>query len=252
MGKIKFLIILSLLSIFLLSVGCEKQDNRLKSNNSDTTFNSVWSYANTTEIKIEIADNVLAKNYYVVVDGSGSMSDLERRTGGKSKSEVSKEALIEFIKYVPDDANLGLLAFDSAFNRPKERVPLRSKNAIEFTARVREIGTGGGTPLGDAVFMAYEKLEKQAEKQLGYGEYYLIVITDGMANEGKRDLDEVIKHIISKSPVIIYTIGFHIDENHALNQPGRTVYKTANNFEELKQGLQDVLAESEKFNKISD
>jgi hypothetical protein len=48
------------------------------------------------------------------------------------------------------------------------------------------------------------------------------------------------------NPVQIYTIGFCISES-ALNQPDRIIYQSANNPEELRKGLERVLAESTRF-----
>jgi Ca-activated chloride channel family protein len=53
--------------------------------------------------------------------------------------------------------------------------------------------------------------------------------------------------LLGESPVVLQTIGFCIGAKHALNQAGRTMYKEANNVEELRQGLADVLAEAPQF-----
>jgi Ca-activated chloride channel family protein len=47
--------------------------------------------------------------------------------------------------------------------------------------------------------------------------------------------------------VVVHTVGFCIDEDHVLNQPGRTYYTAASNPDELRQGLQAVLAEAPNF-----
>jgi hypothetical protein len=47
----------------------------------------------------------------------------------------------------------------------------------------------------------------------------------------------------------LHTIGFDIGEGHSLNQPGKTDYSSAQNPEQLRKSLQDVLAESEEFGK---
>jgi hypothetical protein len=52
---------------------------------------------------------------------------------------------------------------------------------------------------------------------------------------------------LKTTPINIYSIGFCIGENHALNQPGRTFYKAADNPAALRKGLEEVLAESETF-----
>lgn len=195
------------------------------------------------EVK-EVADDVLAVNYYVVLDDSGSMDDSEC-SGDEDKMTVAKRALLEFMRSVPDKANLGiglLNGGDSSY----ELVSLGSDNRDAFTAAVQGVDANGGTPLHDAVMRAYKALMRQGRRQLGYGEYHLVVVTDGAANFG-QDPTEVVNDIVQNSPVVITTIGFCIGEDHALNQPGRTVYKAADNPGALSAGLQSVLAESPVF-----
>lgn len=191
----------------------------------------------------EVADDLTAKNYYLVVDGSGSMAD----TGcgeGREKLDVAKDALKLFIRKLPQDAGLGVHAFDA--RGIGERIAIAKQN---FSAAEREIDAlqaGGGTPLSMAVEQGYEALTEQAKKQLGYGEYNLVIVTDGEANSGYEPDDEV-DFLLQNSPITVHTVGFCINENHSLNQPGYTIYKSANNPEALSAGLEDVLSEAPDF-----
>lgn len=194
-----------------------------------------------------LSDNMLITNIYVVFDGSGSMGGTAC-SGGLSKIEAAKKALNSFVSYVPDRANLGLSAFDR--NGIHERAALGVNNREHFTSAIGQISIGGQTPLNTAINGAYAKLTEQARQQLGYGEYHLVVITDGEASNGYEP-DKVVEKLISESPVVVHTIGFCIDNDHSLNQPGRTIYKTATDYESLKRGLQGVLAEAPEFS-VSD
>jgi hypothetical protein len=89
-------------------------------------------------------------------------------------------------------------------------------------------------------------LTKQGIQQFGYGEYTMVVITDGQASNKTR-LNDLVQFILNNSPIQIYTIGFGIGTHHTLNQPGLTQYKPAENLAELQKGLKDVLAEAETF-----
>ena len=82
---------------------------------------------------------------------------------------------------------------------------------------------------------------------MGYGEYHLVIVTDGEANDGE-DPREAVDALLAKSPVVLHTIGFCIGETHSLNQKGRVFYQSADNPEELRKGLTDVLAEATSFN----
>jgi uncharacterized protein with von Willebrand factor type A (vWA) domain len=224
--------------ILLLSLGCETKPTR-----QPLAFSGIWPPEIKEGEKVEVARDLLVKNYYVILDSSGSMGDHECGEGS-TKSQVSKKAFAEFLSVIPSQANVGLLVFDR--DGVRERAPLGTKNRDRILAEVNVMEPGDGTPLYDAVAVGLSAIEKQARLQLGYGEYHMVIVTDGMANPGQEP-DEVVNHILKNTPIMIHTIGFCINENHPLNQPGRTSYRTAKDSQELIKGLKAVLAESEKF-----
>ncbi len=186
------------------------------------------------DIQVELKKTGV-KNYYIIFDGSGSMAG--------EKLEIAKKALTKFIKVIPDKANIGLTSFDvSGFF---ERSPLGSTKG-EIIKQVEKIRAGGNTPLGGCIDIAYEKLGTQAVRQMGYGEYNLVIITDGEATDGGK-MGIAVDRILAETPVVIYTLGLRIGEGHALNQPGKIYYKSADNYEDLSKGLESVLAETEDF-----
>jgi uncharacterized protein with von Willebrand factor type A (vWA) domain len=146
-------------------------------------------------------------------------------------------------KSIPANANLGLFAFH---NQGISTLPLATDNREAFIQAIGQIQAGGKTPLSDAMIHTYKTFTEQGQRQLGYGEYTIVVVTDGYANSISR-LKDVVDEVLSQSPIIIYSIGFCIGEEHSLNQPGRTIYKSADNPRQLQKGLQEVLAESESF-----
>jgi len=111
---------------------------------------------------------------------------------------------------------------------------------------VHNITQGGGTPLSEAFQSSFLMLTKQGLQQLGYGEYTIVVITDGAASS-RVQLNKWVHFVLNNSPIQIYTIGFGIGTDHTLNQPGLTQYKPAENLAELQMGLKEVLAEAETF-----
>ena len=195
--------------------------------------------------EVVLDKNLIARNYYVVFDGSGSMDDKACGSNDK-KIMVARRALGEWGKTISSDANLGLLTFDNRGIAERVTLGVGGKNRNNFTNEINVAGPSGGTPLYSAIVIAYEKLENQARKQLGYGEYNLVVVTDGEANVGENP-KQIVNYVSENSPVVIHTIGFCIGSNHSLNQRGRTNYKEANNPESLKDGLKEVLAESSTF-----
>ncbi|HOP65078.1 MAG TPA: hypothetical protein PK906_16995, partial [Spirochaetota bacterium] len=81
---------------------------------------------------------------------------------------------------------------------------------------------------------------------MGYGEYSLIILTDGQATDGNK-MKYAVDRILEDTPIAIHTIGLKIGAGHALNQPGKIYYKAAENLKELSKGLESVLAETEDF-----
>ena len=205
-----------------------------------------WPFFNTSETSVAPGgvDSAVSmkRNYYVVFDASGSMAT-SQCSGTESKITVAKRALVEFADKLPADVNLGLSVFDNGGMR--ELIALGPLRSGAVARAIAEIGAGGGTPLAESIQLAYDALTVQGRKQLGYGEFHLIVITDGDASTA--DPRTVVNPMLANSPVVLHTIGFCIGADHSLNQPGRVIYRAADNPAELASGLADVLAESPAF-----
>ena len=183
------------------------------------------------------------RNYYVVFDASGSMVETKCAGGSGSKIDVAKRALAEFASKLPRDVNLGLSVFD--VHGIREVLPLGPIREDVLAQAINPIRAGGATPLAESIRMASEALTVQGRRQSGYGEFHLVVITDGEASGPSPKT--VVDKLLAESPIVLHTIGFCIGENHSLNQPGRVVYRSADNPAELARGLADVLAESPSF-----
>ncbi len=204
--------------------------------------NKIWPFLSDEQEARGLAQNPLTQNYILIFDGSGSMGDV-KCSAGRRKIEVAKEAVTEWSKTVPADANIGLVAFH---NKGWVIGKLGQTDRQNFIQGVQSLSYGGKTPLTKAFNQAYQDMTRQGGRQLGYGEYTIVVVTDGIANSPAQ-LSHIVNTINAASPIMIYTIGFCIGEKHSLNQPGETIYKAADNPEALRQGLQEVLAESVTF-----
>ena len=174
----------------------------------------------------------LARNFYFVLDGSGSMD---------GKMEEAKAAIKIFVDTVPEEnVNLGLFVFDNQGTR--EVVPLAPHNRAQFMAAVNQASPGGGTPLGTSIKTGVDALTTQYKKQLGYGEYRLIVVTDGEASDS---ISTGVKPA-NRYGIPIYTIGFGIGERRALRKHSIS-YRSADSAEELKQALEQAASELDVY-----
>jgi Mg-chelatase subunit ChlD len=187
---------------------------------------------------------LMARNYYVVFDGSGSMREPACGSGQASKIDAAKRALAAFAASVPAEANLGLLVFDH--QGVHEALALGPAQPGRFVELVNGVQAAGGTPLRQSIQAAYHALTQQGRRQLGYGEYHLVVVTDGEANSD-QDPRDAVAGLLQESPVVLHTIGFCIGAQHSLNQPGRTLYLAADDPDALRRGLGEVLAEAPAF-----
>jgi Ca-activated chloride channel family protein len=202
-----------------------------------------------TPINIKIPENIggeakLTRNIYFIMDGSGSMN--ERTTsdcGGDQeftdKITGARWAIKKFLENVPEDVNIGLYVFD--FHGRREVVPLGASNREAFISAVDDIEASGTTPLAEAIRFGTDQLVQQYKKQLGYGEFRLVVVTDGIA-EG---IPEAAIYAARRG-IPIYAIGLCVEVRHPLRHFSVS-YRAADSFEDLKKGLEETLAELPSF-----
>jgi Ca-activated chloride channel homolog len=188
----------------------------------------------------------LTRNFYFIFDGSGSMSEsLTKQCKGDkrfgSRLEGAKWAVEQFLPLVPSDVNLGLWVFDAKGN--SERVALGPDSRAPFSVEVKKIRAGGRTPLTESIEQGVNRLVQQRDKQLGYGEFRLIVVTDGEATG--RPLAQAVTYARERR-VPIYTIGLCLSTDHELRKSSVS-YRPADSIEALKLGLEETLAETNMF-----
>ena len=195
------------------------------------------------------------RNFLIILDQSGSMGEgvtdaeaAEYRKlvpnagrGKVSRMDVAKLALRQFVSSTPADVNLGLAVFHDR-NGIEELVPLGMKNREQLLSKIDSIDLwSGGTPLGNAIVAGTDRLMTQYKRQLGYGEYRLVVVTDG-ENNGGRSVPEAGGYA-KRFGMPIYTIGFTVKGRHQL-QNYSAWYKPASGVKELTDALQETLVET--------
>jgi hypothetical protein len=184
-----------------------------------------------------VAADVNTDNVVIVLDGSGSMAE---RMQGTVKMDAAKQALAEVVKTLPESTHLGLLVFTKNARHRGWVYPLGPRNDAEFLKALRPIGPSGGTPLGAYIKIGADRLLEQREKQLGYGTYRLLVVTDGEASDGDLT-DRFVPEVVARG-IVIDAIGVDMKRDHTLATRVHS-YRSASDPGSLKQALAEVLAE---------
>ncbi|MDH5639286.1 MAG: hypothetical protein OEZ04_12435, partial [Nitrospinota bacterium] len=143
-------------------------------------------------------------------------------------------------------ANAGLVAFGKSSGKTiTSRHKFVSADKEGIKRIMHEMVASGNTPLVRSMGMGFEMLQEQAQRQGGYGEYHMVIVTDGEASDGNPA--NMARKIVLSSPVIINAIGFCLNGKHSLDVDGYTKFSVANDPAALSAGLKGVLAESESF-----
>jgi Ca-activated chloride channel family protein len=181
-------------------------------------------------------------NFYFLFDMSGSMDE---NCSGKRKIDGAKEAIARFLKNIPDDVNIGLMIFGTRDGEGySETLPIGSGNKDKFLNIINSLEPGGKTPLGEALLASVDKIIEQYKKQLGYGTYRIIIITDG--EQTGIDLKQPCNYLAQHGFIGLYSIGLCMRSSHTLKKYSLS-YRDANNYEELEQALVEATAESDVF-----
>src|SRR5439155_18012498 len=96
-----------------------------------------------------------------------------------------------------------------------------------------------------AIRFATDRLVKQYQLQRGYGEFRVVVVTDGIADA----IPEAATYAATYG-IPIYAIGLCIGQDHALRQYAVS-YRAADSFNDLATGLEQTLSELPTFEAAS-
>jgi len=171
----------------------------------------------------------------IVLDGSGSM---DGRLGNTTKIEAAKQAIHEVLNQAPQNIYVGVVVFSSGVE--PWVYPLGPRNNNRLRSAVNNIIASGGTPLADYMKLGANRLLEEKEKQHGYGNYYLLVVTDGEADAG-QNVNGITQEILKRG-IRLDVIGVDMKKDHALATKAHT-YRRADDPESLKKAIASVLAE---------
>jgi hypothetical protein len=204
----------------------------------------------------------------IVLDGSGSMNEPMynvvngtkvpmKYENGPRKGEVvtkinaAKEALYKAFKEIPDSTHVGVLVFSAIGVGSDWVYPIASKDEERLRRIMEKVSPSGGTPLGTYIKAAADALLKKREQQYNNGNYGLIVITDGEANNEPEwlvnsRLARELKHIsyidqIKSRGIKITAIGVSMDKNHTL--ANEVSYRSVNDPESFDKAVKEAVSE---------
>lgn len=198
-------------------------------------------------INMCIADMCIAEegvhtdNIVVILDASGSMKNKFRGDETKSKMDAAKEALQEVLAKIPDGTNIGVLVF-SGRNVPNKWVyPLGPKDTNRLIEAINRPEPEGGTPLGTYIRIGANRLLEQREKQYNYGNYRLLIVTDGEAQDPEK-VAQYTPEVLNRQ-LRVDVIGVDMKTEHQLAQQADS-YRRADNPGELVAAVTQILAET--------
>ncbi len=177
----------------------------------------------------------------VVLDDSGSMKESMRTGQGKmSRIEAARQALRSVVDSLPENTQLGILLLNGAKANDHWVLALGKIDKQAAKGKIERIEAKGGTPLGRAMQKGMNELLQVRAKQR-YGNYRLIVVTDGEATDADV-LASYFPDMISRG-ISIDVIGVDMREAHSLSQRAHS-YRKASDPESFQRALQEVFAET--------
>lgn len=178
-------------------------------------------------------------NVVIVLDASGSMAG-QMRHADSIKMDAAKTALKVVLSKIPQTTHIGLLVF-SANNLTDEWVyPLGPRDNQALMAAIDRPQPGHGTPLGKYIKIGADRLLQQRAKQLGYGTFRLLIVTDGIAHD--QDLvDRYTPEVVARG-ITVDVIGVDMEQDHTLATKVHS-YRRADDPASLQQAVADVFAE---------
>ena len=188
--------------------------------------------------------SAVADQYVVVVlDDSGSMDDSMRTASGQRvrRIEAAKSALVSVLSKLPENTQVGILALNSEVAGSNWIVPFGPVvDSSELVNNVTKLRAQGGTPLGAYLKKASDRL-LEARGQAVYGNFRLLIVTDGEANDGKL-VDAYLPEILARG-LMVDVIGVDMESDHSLATRVHN-YKRADDDRALREAITEVFAET--------
>ncbi|KAM6947846.1 inter-alpha-trypsin inhibitor heavy chain H3-like [Lycodopsis pacificus] len=152
------------------------------------------------------------KNVAFVIDRSGSMKG--------TKMAQTRDALAAILKDLHEEDHFALILFDHEITTWKDSLTKATKgNVTEAIAYIRKLRDNGATNINDAVLRAVSMLERERrDKNLPERSADMIILlTDGMPNNGESDLKKIQENVGSAigGKMTLFCLGFGNDVDYS-------------------------------------
>ncbi|MEK4874071.1 VWA domain-containing protein [Bacillus sp. FSL W8-0102] len=156
-------------------------------------------------------------NIAILLDASGSMA---QKIGGKTKMDLAKEAVNQFVSSMPEGANVSLRVYGhKGSNSDKDKklscgstevvYDLKPYNATDFKASLGKFQPTGWTPIA----LAITETKKDFEKANKPGQNIIYVVSDGIETCDGDPVKAAKELHDSNIKAVVNIIGFDVDSN---------------------------------------
>ncbi|RHW38116.1 VWA domain-containing protein [Neobacillus notoginsengisoli] len=184
-------------------------------------------------------------NIAILLDASGSMA---QKIGGKTKMELAKDAINQFVASMPEEANVSLRVYghkgsnsdsDKQLSCGSTEVvyELKPYNEADFKSSLGKFQPTGWTPIANAISETKADFERAGNE----GENIIYVVSDGVETCDGDPVKAAKELHDSNIKAVVNIIGFDVDSQGqkqliAVAEAGGGEYetvKTAKDFEKL-------------------
>ena len=179
-------------------------------------------------------------HFIAAVDNSGSMDDQHKL----ANVIRSLECLLDFLK---DEDEFSLLTFESRSVIRLRRCRMTATNKEAARSDIRSIHTVGGTNLELALLSVQEIVDQPTSH--AQQTQTLLLLTDGEANEGKKDLADLtplVQQLVNANPTLtVNTAGYGLTHNAellaAMASTGGGSYNIVSNISDVATVFGDIM-----------
>jgi Mg-chelatase subunit ChlD len=188
-------------------------------------------------------------NVEILLDSSGSMSEI---IDGRTKMDLAKEAIRNFLSSLPREAQVSLRVFGhKGSSKEKDKAvscsstelvyPFSSYNEQEFNRAMNPIKPVGWTPLAAAIQAAKDDLQAKAKEGV---DNIVYIVSDGEETCGGNPVQEASELHTNSIKAVINIIGFNVDNagQKALEEvakAGGGDYTSVYNAQQLNQKFEE-------------